>query len=173
MAAIELGVLMGATVIAAAGSPGRLASCARQGAHHCIDYEREDLREAVRRITGGRGVDVVYDAVGGRHSEPAFRSLAWGGRHLVVGFAAGEIPRLPLNLALLKGASLVGVFWGDFVRRDPQAHQANMNQLFGWLATGRLKPLVSRRYPLASAALALRDLLDRRVEGKAVITMRA
>jgi NADPH2:quinone reductase len=173
LAAVELGVLMGAQVIAAAGSPERLAACQRQGAHHLIDYERENLRDAVRRITGDKGVDVVYDAVGGRHSEAAFRSLGWGGRHLVVGFAAGEIPRLPLNLPLLKGASLVGVFWGDFVRRAPLAHQANMNQLLSWLVSGRLKPLVSRRYPLAQASAALRDLLDRKIEGKAVIMMQA
>ncbi len=173
LAAVELGVLMGAQVIAAAGSAERLAACKRQGAHHLIDYERENLRDAVRRVTGEKGVDVVYDAVGGRHSEAAFRSLAWGGRHLVVGFAAGEIPRLPLNLPLLKGASLVGVFWGDFVRRAPTAHQANMNQLLSWLANGRLQPLVSRRYRLAEAGSALRDLLDRKIEGKAVIMMRA
>ena len=173
LAAVELGALMGARVIAAAGSAERLQVCKRQGAHHLINYETENLRETVRGITDGKGVDVVYDAVGGRHSEAAFRSLDWGGRHLVVGFAAGEIPRLALNLPLLKGASLVGVFWGDFVRRDPQRHQANMNQLLSWLANGHVRPLVSRRYPLEAAPQALRDLIERRIQGKAVIMMPA
>ena len=169
LAAIELGRLMGAVVIAAAGSDERLEICQARGAQHLIKYETEDLRARLREITGERGVDVVYDAVGGRHSEPAFRSLGWNGRHLVVGFAAGDIPRLALNLPLLKGASLVGVFWGDFVRRDPATHAANMNQLMGWLATGRLSPLISHRYALADAAHALLEMKARRIAGKAVL----
>jgi NADPH2:quinone reductase len=168
LAAVELGKLMGARVIAAASSPEKLAACRRAGADETVDYEREDLREALKRVAAG-GVDVVYDPVGGRYSEPAFRSLAWGGRHLVVGFAAGEIPKLPLNLALLKGASLVGVFWGDFARRDPAANRANLDQVMAWIAAGRLAPLVSKTYPLAAAAQALDDMMHRRVLGKLVL----
>jgi NADPH2:quinone reductase len=171
LAAVELGRLMGARVIAAASSEAKLATCRRYGAEATIDYEREDLREALKRIAGERGVDVVYDPVGGRYTEPAFRSLAWGGRHLVVGFAAGEIPKLPLNLALLKGASAVGVFWGQFARIDPRVNRANLDQVMAWIAAGQLSPLVSGTYPLAQAAQALDDMLNRRVQGKLVLTV--
>jgi len=170
LAAVELGRLMGARVIAAASSPGKLETCRKFGASDVIDYEKEDLREALKRIAGERGVDVVCDPVGGRFSEPAFRSMAWGGRHLVVGFAAGEIPRIPLNLALLKGASVVGVFWGQFARIDPAANRANMDQVMAWVAEGRLAPLVSKTYPLAAAPQALDDMMNRRVQGKIVLT---
>ncbi len=169
LAAIELGKLMGARVIAAASSEEKLATCRRYGADETIAYDREDLREAIKRIAGADGVDVVYDPVGGKYSEAAVRGMAWNGRYLVVGFAAGEIPKIPLNLALLKGCAIVGVFWGEFKRREPALHLANMAQLLVWLGEGRLKPLVSRRYPLHAAAEALDDMLARKVQGKVVL----
>ena len=169
LAAIEIGKALGARVIAAASSPAKLAVCKAHGADVLIDYSKEDLREAIKAATGGRGPDVVYDPVGGVYSEPALRSIAWRGRHLVVGFANGEIPKLPWNLMLLKGASVVGVFWGDFVRREPQANQAAMHQMLGWMAEGKLRPLVSRRYALADTATALNDMAERKVTGKVVI----
>lgn len=169
LAACEIGKAMGAHVIAAASSDEKLAICRQHGATDTINYAQEDLREAVNRLTGKRGVDVVYDPVGGDFSEPAFRSLAWKGRHLVVGFANGEIPKLPLNLTLLKGASLVGVFWGSFVKNEPVAFQQNMMQLMAWVADGTLKPLISKTYPLAHAADALNDMMARKVVGKVVL----
>lgn len=170
LAAVELGKLMGARVIAAASSPEKLETCRRYGADATIDYEKTDLREALKPLAP-QGVDVVYDPVGDRFSEPAFRSLAWKGRHLVVGFAAGQIPKLPLNLALLKGASLVGVFWGDFAKREPAANAANLRQLAEWMLAGRIKPLVSRTFPLARAGEAIAELASRRAQGKIVVTM--
>ncbi|MBQ5949926.1 NADPH:quinone oxidoreductase family protein [Massilia sp. ST3] len=169
LAAIEIGKALGARVIAAASSDEKLAVCKDHGADALINYEREDLREAIKAATGGRGPDVVYDPVGGRYSEPALRSIAWRGRHLVVGFAAGEIPRLPWNLMLLKGASVVGVFWGDFTRKEPAAHAAAMRRLMDWMAEGKLRPLVSKRYALEETAQALNDMAGRKVVGKVVI----
>ena len=169
LAAIEIGKALGARVIAAASSDEKLAVCKAHGADVLVNYEREDLREALRAATDGRGPDVIYDPVGGKYSEPALRSIAWRGRHLVVGFAAGEIPRLPWNLMLLKGASVVGVFWGDFTRKEQDAHLAAMDRITGWIAQGKLKPLVSRRYPLADTALALDDMAARKVIGKVII----
>ena len=169
LAAIEIGKALGARVIAAASSEEKLAICRAHGADATIDYEKEDLREALKAATGGRGPDVIYDPVGGPYSEPALRSIAWRGRHLVVGFAAGEIPKLPWNLMLLKGASVVGVFWGDFVRREPQANLRAMRQMLGWMAEGKLKPLVSGRYRLEETAQALNDMAARKVTGKVVI----
>ncbi|MCA1245152.1 NADPH:quinone oxidoreductase family protein [Massilia sp. MS-15] len=169
LAAIEIGKAVGARVIAAASSDDKLAVCRAHGADVLVNYEREDLREALKAATGGRGPDVIYDPVGGKYSEPALRSIAWRGRHLVVGFAAGEIPKLPWNLMLLKGASVVGVFWGDFVRKEPAANLAAMRQMLGWMAEGKLKPLVSARYPLAETAQALTDMAQRKVTGKVVI----
>jgi NADPH2:quinone reductase len=169
LAAIEIGKALGARVIAAASSDEKLAVCGAHGADVLINYDTQDLREALREATGGKGPDVIYDPVGGPYSEPALRSIAWRGRHLVVGFAAGEIPKLPWNLMLLKGASVVGVFWGDFVRREPQANLAAMRQMLGWMAEGKLRPLVSRRYPLAETARALEDMAARKVVGKVVI----
>lgn len=169
LAAVELGKLMGARVIAAASSAQKLEAAKRAGAEAGIDYEKEDLREAVKRLTGGKGVDVVYDPVGDRFAEPAFRSLGWHGRYLVIGFAGGEIPRIPLNLALLMERSIVGVFWGEFTRRDPQANAANMRELMQWILAGRLKPLVSAAYPLERAADALADMMNRKVLGKVVL----
>jgi len=169
LAAIEIGKAIGARVIAAASSPEKLAVCKAHGADVLIDYTKEDLREALKAATDGKGPDVIYDPVGGVYSEPALRAIAWRGRHLVVGFANGEIPRLPWNLMLLKGASVVGVFWGDFVRREPQANMAAMRQMLGWMAEGRLRPLVSRRYELKDTARALNDMAERKVTGKVVI----
>jgi len=169
LAAIEIGKALGARVIAAASSAEKLAVCKAHGADVLVDYESDDLREALRAATDGRGPDVIYDPVGGRYSEPALRSIAWRGRHLVVGFAAGEIPRLPWNLMLLKGASVVGVFWGDFTRKEQDAHLAAMRRIAGWIAQGKLTPLVSRRYPLADTARALDDMAARKVIGKIVI----
>jgi NADPH2:quinone reductase len=143
--------------------------CREHGADAAINYSNEDLREAIKAVTDGRGPDVIYDPVGGAYSEPAFRSIAWRGRHLVIGFAAGDIPKLPWNLMLLKGASVVGVFWGEFVRREPKANLAAMRQMLGWMAEGKLRPLVSKRYPLAETAQALNDMAARKVMGKVVI----
>jgi len=170
LAAIEIGKALGARVIAAASSAEKLAVCKAHGADVLIDYEKEDLREAIRAATDGRGPDMIYDPVGGKYSEPALRSIAWRGRHLVVGFAAGEIPRLPWNLMLLKGASVVGVFWGDFTRKERDAHLAAMARITAWIAEGKLTPLVSRRYSLADTAQALDDMAARKVIGKVIIT---
>lgn len=173
LAAIEIGKALGARVIACASSDDKLAVCREHGADEGINYASEDLRERIKALTAGRGIDVVYDAVGGPYTEPAFRSLAWRGRLLVVGFAAGDIPKLPLNLALLKGASVVGVFWGDFARREPKAFAASMQQLGRWYAEGRLKPHVSRTLPLVQAAEAIKLLASRQAKGKVVVTMGA
>ncbi len=169
LAAIEIGKAIGARVIAAASTDEKLAVCKEHGADAFINYSTEDLRERVKALTDGKGPDVIYDPVGGIYAEPAFRSIGWRGRYLVVGFANGEIPRLPLNLALLKGASLVGVFWGDFVRREPKANQANMAQMLGWMKEGKIRPHISARYPLEQAPQALKDMEARKVTGKIVI----
>ncbi|MFZ4756760.1 MAG: NADPH:quinone oxidoreductase family protein [Burkholderiaceae bacterium] len=169
LSAIEIGKAIGAKVIAAASSAEKLAVCRDHGADATINYETEDLREAIKRETGGKGPDVIYDPVGGRFAEPAFRSIAWRGRYLVIGFAAGQIPSLPLNLALLKGASIVGVFWGDFTKREPKANQAGMAEMFGWLKEGKLRPHISGRYALADTTRALNDMSARKVTGKILI----
>jgi len=173
LAAIEIGKALGARVIACASSEDKLAVCREHGADATINYAAEDLRERVKALTEGRGVDVVYDAVGGAYTEPAFRSLAWRGRLLVVGFAAGEIPKLPLNLALLKGAAVVGVFWGDFARREPKAFAESVRQLARWYGEGRLRPHVSQTLPLERAAEAIQLLASRKAKGKVVLTMGA
>jgi NADPH2:quinone reductase len=171
LAAVEIGKALGAKVVACASSDEKLAVCKTHGADATINYATEDLRERVKALTDGRGVDVVYDPVGGPYTEPAFRSLAWRGRLLVVGFAAGEIPKLPLNLALLKGASAVGVFWGDFARREPQAFAASIRQLGEWYRAGKLKPHVAQTMPLERAAEALKLMAARQVKGKLVLTV--
>ena len=140
--------------------------CREHGADEFIDYSSEDLRERLRAITGGRGPDVIYDPVGGSYAEPAFRSIAWRGRYLVIGFANGEIPKLPLNLALLKGASIVGVFWGQYTQLEPAGFLADVNRMFEWIAQGRLNPHISARFALAEGARALEHLLARRATGK-------
>lgn len=169
LAAVELGKAMGARVIAAASSDEKLALCTAHGAEATINYASEDLRARIKELTEGRGIDVVYDPVGGDLSEPALRSMAWNGRFLVVGFAAGRIPSLPLNLPLLKGCSIVGVFWGAFTRNEPARNAANLQELLLWWSEGRLKPHVSAVYPLERAVDALNDLVQRRVQGKAVL----
>jgi NADPH2:quinone reductase len=168
-AAVELGKLMGATVIAAASSEQKLAAARDCGADHVIDYSREDLRARLKEIVGAKGVDVVYDPVGGPYTEPALRSVGWEGRYLVIGFAAGDIPRIPMNLPLLKGSSIVGVFWGDFHRRDPQRSAGELTQLLAWLEEGQIRPVVHARYPLADAAAALRSVVDRKAVGKVIV----
>ena len=169
LAAVELGKRMGLRVIAAASSEDKREAARSRGADEAIDYTAADFRDRIKALTDGRGVDIVYDPVGGQATETALRTLAWRGRHLVVGFAAGDIPKPPANLLLLKGTALVGVFWGDFVRREPEASAANARQLLAWLREGALKPLISRRYPLAQAPAALNALLGRQAVGKLVI----
>ncbi|HJW51632.1 MAG TPA: NADPH:quinone oxidoreductase family protein [Burkholderiaceae bacterium] len=169
LAAVELGKIAGATVIAAASSDEKLAAAREHGADVSINYGRVELRDALKAATGGRGVDVIYDPVGGRYAESALRSLAWRGRLLVVGFADGQIPQLPANLLLIKGTSAVGVFWGEFARREPRENARMMGELFAWLAEGKLKPHVSRAYPLRETPQALETLLERRAVGKLVI----
>ena len=170
LSAIELGKLAGARVIAAASSDERLALCKRLGADETINYATEDMRERLRELTGGRGIDVVYDPVGGAYTEAAVRSMAWKGRLLVIGFTTGEIPKIALNLTLLKGCSLVGVFYGAFAEKEPARHRVLMDELLGWLGSGRIRPAVTAHYPLEQASLALRELADRRATGKIVIT---
>ncbi len=169
LASVELGKVMGARVIAAASSAEKLAVCKQHGADELINYTTEDLRERIKALTGGNGVDVIIDPLGGAYSEPALRSIAWKGRFLVIGFAAGDIPRIPLNLTLLKGCSIVGVFWGSFTEREPEHNQENLHELLSWLAQGKLKPHISATYPLEGAAQALNDVLNRKVKGKAVL----
>lgn len=169
LSAVELGTLAGARVIAAASTDEKLAAARAHGADATINYSTTDLREAVKAWTDGKGPDVVYDPVGGGYSEPALRSIAWRGRFLVIGFANGEIPKIALNLLLLKEASAVGVFWGEFARREPAANRNMLTELFGWLVQGKLKPHVSHAYALSDAPQALAALLARRAIGKLVI----
>jgi NADPH2:quinone reductase len=169
LAAVEIGKALGARVIAAASSPEKLALCVEHGADATIDYTSENLRERIKALTDGSGPDVIYDPVGGEYAEPAFRSIGWRGRYLVVGFANGEIPKLPLNLALLKGASIVGVFWGQHIQREPELASAALQQIFGWIRDGRVRPHVTKRYALEQTAEALNDMASRRVSGKIVI----
>jgi NADPH2:quinone reductase len=169
LAAVEIGKALGARVIAAASSPEKLALCVEHGADATIDYTSENLRERIKALTDGNGPDVIYDPVGGEYAEPAFRSIGWRGRYLVVGFANGEIPKLPLNLALLKGASIVGVFWGQHIQREPGLASAALEQILGWIKDGRVRPHVTKRYALEETAAALNDMASRRVSGKIVI----
>ncbi|HEY6410013.1 MAG TPA: NADPH:quinone oxidoreductase family protein [Ktedonobacteraceae bacterium] len=169
LAAVELGKVLGARVIAAAASDEKLAVCKLYGADETINYSTEDLRERIKKLTNGYGVDVILDPLGGNYTEAALRSIAWNGRLLVIGFAAGDIPRIPLNLPLLKGCSIVGVFWGSFTEREPQHNQQNLQELLTLLAEGKIKPHISATYPLERAADALNDLMNRKVKGKAVL----
>lgn len=170
LAAVEIGKAMGARVIAAASTPEKLAVCREHGADLTINYSTEDLRERLKALTDEKGPDVIYDPVGGQYAEPAFRSIGWRGRYLVVGFANGEIPKLPLNLMLLKGASVVGVFWGQFVSKEPQHFKRDVQEMFEWVQQGKLRPHISARYPLAQGAQAITDMMNRKVMGKVVIT---
>jgi NADPH2:quinone reductase len=171
LAAIEIAKILGARVIACASTDDKLAVCRSHGADETINYATEDLRERIKALTAGNGADVIYDPVGGPYTEPALRSIAWRGRLLVVGFAAGEIPKIPLNLTLLKGCSIVGVFWGDFARREPQRFAEAMARLGRWYSEGKLKPHVSETFPLEHAAEALTLMANRQVTGKVVLTV--
>ena len=171
LTAVELGKVMGARVIAAASTDEKLALCREYGADEVINYTTENLKDRIKELTGGRGADVIYDPVGDRHAEPAFRSIAWNGRYLVVGFAAGAIPSLPLNLALIKGASIVGVFWGAFTQAEPALHRDNMNELLAWYNEGRIKPHVSKHFSLDEGPAAIRWMMDRKATGKVVLTV--
>ena len=173
LAAIEIGKALGAHVIACASSADKLEVCKQHGADETINYATEDMRERIKELTGGRGVDVVYDPVGGPYTEPALRSTAWRGRLLVIGFAAGDIPKIPLNLPLLKGCSIMGVFWGDFARREPKAFAASIGQLGAWFRAGKLKPHVSQTFPREQAVEALKLMAGRKVKGKVVLTANA
>jgi NADPH:quinone reductase len=171
LAAVEIAKLMGARVIAVASSAEKLEVCRRHGADELLNYEETDLKTGLRTLTGGIGVDVVYDCVGGDAAEAALRAIAWQGRFLVVGFASGTIPKIALNLLLLKGAEAVGVFWGEAVRRDPAAHKRNMGQVLGWVAEGKLRPHIHATYPLSDIRAAIGVLDRREAVGKVVLTL--
>jgi NADPH2:quinone reductase len=169
LAAVEIGKLMGARVIACASSDDKIALALKHGADAGLRYGSEDLKEGLKRLTAGQGVDVVYDPVGGPLAEAALRAIAWKGRFLVVGFASGDIPKLPLNLVLLKGCDVQGVFWGAFADKEPEAHAANVAQLFAWAAEGKISALVSHVLPLERTAEALRIIAGRKATGKVLI----
>ena len=168
-AAIQIAKAAGAKVIAAASTDEKCALCKSLGADETINYTTQNIREVLKTVTEGKGPDVIYDPVGGDFAEPAFRSIAWRGRYLVVGFAAGPIPALPFNLALLKGASIVGVFWGDFSRREPQANAAMMAELAQWYAQGKVKPVIDRTMPMSELKAAYAHMGSRGVMGKLVM----
>ena len=168
-AAIQIAKACGARVIAAASSDEKCELCKSIGADATVNYSTENLREAIKALTDGKGPDVIYDPVGGEYAEPAFRSIAWRGRYLVVGFAAGPIPALPFNLALLKGASIVGVFWGDFAKREPKANAAMMMELAQWYAQGKIKPVIDSTMPMADLKAAFAHMGSRGVKGKLVM----
>ena len=168
-AAIQIGKVVGARVIAAASSDEKCELCKAQGADVTINYTRDNLRDAIKAATDGKGPNVVYDPVGGDFAEPAFRSIAWRGRYLVIGFAAGPIPSIPLNLPLLKGASIVGVFWGEYSRREPKAAQAMLAELGKWYVEGKIKPVIDRTMPMAELKAAYAHMGSRGVKGKLVM----
>lgn len=169
LAAIEIGKLMGARVIACTSSDEKCEFAKRHGADEAVNYGRDDLRDALKKIGGKQGIDVIYDAVGGPYAESALRSIAWKGRYLVIGFAAGDIPKIPLNLVLLKGCDIVGVHWGAFVEREPQMQAAEMADIVRWCADGKLSAHVHAVYPLSQTARALKDIAARKVMGKAIL----
>lgn len=169
-AAIQIAKAAGATVIAAASSDEKCALCRQLGANATINYSRSNIRDEIKTLTGGRGPDVVYDPVGGDLAEPVFRSIAWRGRYLVIGFAQGQIPALPLNLPLLKGASIVGVFWGEFARREPQHNAAALAQLATWYGEGKVKPVIEHQLPMQELPRAFELMASRQVRGKVVLT---
>ena len=171
LTAVELAKRMGAKVIAAASSREKLALCQQFGADEVIHYQEENLKDRIKELTNGKGVDVIFDPVGGSFSEAALRAIAWKGRHLIVGFANGEIPKIPVNLTLLKGASIVGVFWGAFAQKEPQKSLANIHQLLTWFSEGKINPHIDKTYSLQDAPKALGDMMDRKVKGKIVIDM--
>ena len=169
--AIELGKLMGAKVIAAASSAEKLELCKRLGADEVINYNEVSLKDTVKELTGGKGVDVVYDPVGGDYADPAIRSMAWNGRYLVIGFASGPIPKIPLNLTLLKGCSLVGVFWGRFSGEEPEQNIKNIEELWELFASGKISPVVTDSFPFEQYEEAFNCLIERRARGKVIMTM--
>ncbi|MCP4884496.1 MAG: NADPH:quinone oxidoreductase family protein [Flavobacteriales bacterium] len=169
LAAVELGKMMGAKVIAAASTDEKLALCKGYGADEIINYTKQDLKSTIKEITEGKGVDVIYDPVGGEYSEAAFRGIAWNGRFLVVGFAAGDIPKIPLNLPLLKGAAVVGIFWGAFAIKNPKANMQNTMTLMKWQAEGKLKPHIHAIYDLNETSIALEEMTNRKVRGKMIV----
>ncbi|MCH7413107.1 NADPH:quinone oxidoreductase family protein [Belliella sp. R4-6] len=169
LAAVALGQVMGAKVIAAASTDEKLQVCKEHGAEILINYESEDIKERIKVLTDGKGVDVVLDVVGGKYSEPALRGMAWKGRYLVVGFAAGEIPKLPFNLALLKGCSVMGVFWGRFSTEEPEQNQQNIIELVEMIQEGKISQHIHKAYSLEESPKALQDMLDRKVIGKAIV----
>lgn len=168
-AAIQIAKAAGAHVIAAASSDEKCALCTRLGADATINYQRDNLREAIKTLTQGKGPNVVYDPVGGELAEPAFRSIAWRGRYLVVGFAAGAIPALPLNLPLLKGAAIVGVFWGGYAQQEPKASAAMLEELARWYEAGKVKPVIDRTMPMSELKAAYAHMGSRAVMGKLVM----
>jgi NADPH:quinone reductase len=169
LAAVEIGKVLGARVIACASSDDKLDVCKEHGADAVINYAREDLKERMKELTGGRGADVIYDPVGSQLSEAALRGIAWEGRFLVVGFAGGDIPRIPLNLVLLKGCQIVGVFWGSFIAREPEKNREYLAELMRWFEEGKVRPFVSETFPLERAADALNAMAARKVKGKVVL----
>lgn len=171
LAAVELAHLMGATVIAAASTGDKLELAKKYGATHLINYSEDNLKESVMTLTKGRGVDVIYDPVGGELFDQCMRCMAWNGRLLVIGFASGDIPKAPVNLPLLKGFSIVGVFWGSFTQREPAVHIQNTQDLLKFFITGKLKPYVMQTFPLERASEALVTLAERRAKGKVIITI--
>ena len=171
LAAVELGKAMGLRVIAAASSDEKLAVCREHGADDVINYSTEDLKTRTKELTGGAGADIVYDPVGGNYTEAALRATAWQGRLLVVGFASGPIPKIPLNLTLLKGCDIRGVFWGSFAARDPEANARNLRDLVAMFEAGTITPYISARYPLEETGAALRSVMDRKATGKIVIEL--
>ena len=171
IAAVEIAKAVGARVIACASTDAKLRACREHGADEVINYATENLRDRIKALTAGNGPDVIVDPVGGPFTELALRSIAWRGRLLVVGFTAGEIPKVPLNLPLLKGCAIVGVFWGDLLRREPQSYAASVQQLIQWHAEGRLKPHIAATYPLARAGEAIKRMASRESIGKLVVAM--
>jgi NADPH2:quinone reductase len=169
LAAVEIAKLMGARVIAVASSEEKLALARKLGADEGIDYTVEDLKLSLKALTGTKGVDVLYDPVGGDYAEAALRAMAWDGRYLVVGFASGTIPRLPLNLVFLKGCAIIGVFWPAFIAREPERHRANLVELLDWCRRGRIAPHIHARFPLAETGAALALIEDRKVTGKVIV----
>ena len=169
LAAVEIGKILGARVIACASSKDKLEFCRKHGADEVVDYGKEDLKERLRELTGGKGADVIYDPVGGPYAEPALRATAWEGRYLVIGFAAGEIPKIPLNLPLLKGYDIVGVFWGEASRRNPERLRAEIKDLLAWASEGRLSAHVDAIYPFERAAEAFAAIGARKIKGKVLL----
>jgi NADPH:quinone reductase len=170
LTAVEIGKAMGATVIAVAGGAEKLEVARRQGADHLIDYSREDLRARIKELTGGRGPDVVYDPVGGDAFDQCLRSIAWGGRLIVIGFASGRVPQIPANLVLVKNCDVIGFYWGSYRKHQPELVWKSQETLLSWYEGGRLKPHISHQIDLADAARAMTLMAERKSTGKIVLT---